>query len=536
MQGFILSSRLREGVVALHLRTLKVVGLVVALLLSGLTLAKRADPSEVQFVLLPDAIPAISEPSFEAYGRADQRVMGVAVDGETKAYPIEVLNYHEIVNDEIGGEPVAVTYCPLCASGVAFDRRVEGNVLEFRVSGRLYKNNLVMQDTRTGSLWSQIEGRSIRGDYEGIELDVVPTTMTTMDIWREQHPNTTVLKPPGGRDYGSDPYGGYDRSDQVLYPSGPTPGPLEPKAMVLGVSVDGDDVAYPYATLASERVVQDRVGNRSIVVTYYAGATQVFLAGDRSFSWDHGPQMVDGDGGTWNMVTGVGPDDANLTRLDGLPTYWFSWADFHPDTTIYGTQVQAASSDGLDLNLFHPLTWVLLGVLAYAGFLLGRHALGWWRTRDGGLVTSDWVETRHGWVHAVLAGIVAAAVLYDALYTVQPRYWVPQTLLGVGLLGWAGALAWEWRAHRGRMLKSTNLHPEGIWWDCEDALSTADIPVHCREPEGTHPASVILELVERRQEIWVTPRGLVSVPADDEELREVVDASLARWANVEEPK
>lgn len=522
--------------VTAFLRTLKVVGLIVALVLSGLTLAKRSDPAEVQFVLLPDAIPSIDDPSFEPFGSAHDRVIGVEIGGEAKAYPISIMNFHEIANDELGGRPIAVTYCPLCATGVVYDRTMDGQTLEFRVSGRLYKSNLVMQDTATGSLWSQIEGRAIQGKYEGQELSIVQSTMTTLSAWRRQHPNTTVLSPPDqGRDYESDPYAGYDRSDDVLFPTDAVPGPLQPKDMVFGVRLHGERVAYPFRILASRSLVEDVVGGREIVVTHYAGGVQAFFTDGRNFTWDGGFKMSDEGGGTWNMVTGEGPGETRLEAVEALPSFWFAWVNAHPDTRIFAMQADPVPAAGLNLNLLHPITLAMIGILAYTGFMVGRYAWTRWRGRRQ-LLMSDWMSPKHGWVNGILAGIVGAAVLYDAGFTLLGFYRIPQTILGLALWAWGGALVWEWYVHRGREIRATNLRPEGIWWDCEDELDAAGYTASCREASRWHPAQVILELVENDDEVWVTAGGSVSIPEGAESLRETVDASLGRWANVEDDK
>lgn len=557
---------------ARDLRALKAVGLVLALLLSGVVVAKRADPDEVQFVLLPDAIPAITDPGFEETGRSTDRVLGVALNGEAKAYPIAILNYHEVVNDEIGGEPVVVTYCPLCATGVAYRRTMDadaapddgakadggdggaGDPLTFKVSGRLYRNNLVMTDTRTGSLWSQAEGLGIAGKYEGYELDPVPSAVTTLAVWRRQHPNTTVLEPPGGRDYDSDPYRGYEASDDVLYPSGGAPGPLRPKAMVYGVERGGEAVAFPFETLAAERVVQDTVGGTDVVVAHYRGAVSTFEADGRTFAHEGGFTMVDGGGLRWNMVTGermegagggngtnaTGPETpANLTAVAGMPAFWFAWYGFHPDTRLHAQTVGAAPAGGQGLALLQPVNLIVLAVLAWSAFMVGRWVLHRWRRREG-FAAEGWFAPRHGWVNAILVGVVASVLLYDASQSIVPLWRGLQAALGVGLLVWAGALAVEWRLHHGRVLKPTNLDPEGLWWDLEHGIEGdekggygGDLLVHVDDDERDrpwwHPARATLEVVGTDAEIWVTRTGAVSVPADDDAVRDAVDAGLARW-------
>ncbi|ERH11674.1 MAG: protein of unknown function (DUF3179), partial [halophilic archaeon J07HB67] len=193
-----------------------------------------------------DAIPAITQPAFgndwsgveiearEGVGnelvtkdprlRADDRVIGVERDGEARAYPLRVLNWHEVVNDEFGG-PLLVTFCPLCDSGVTAVRTVAGEPTRFGVSGLLWNSDLVMYDAATDSLWSQIAGTAIRGRRTGHRLALVPSEITTLGDWRTAHPDTQVLLPPpasetvgdrdGVRDYTQNPYASYDSVGRI---------------------------------------------------------------------------------------------------------------------------------------------------------------------------------------------------------------------------------------------------------------------------------------------------------------------------------
>jgi hypothetical protein len=213
------------------------------------------DESALDDVLDKNAIPAIAEPAFgpdwseaEATLDDDERVIGVTADGSARAYPLSILNWHEIVNDEFGG-PLLVTYCPLCGSGVTAERRVNGEVTTFGVSGLLWRSDLVMFDELTESLWSQILGKAVRGPETGTSLTLRPSTLTSWGKWRDSHPETEVLLPPpasgtitgaAGRNYERNPYAGYDETNQIGI-SGETEsgGRLHPKTMVIGIASDG---------------------------------------------------------------------------------------------------------------------------------------------------------------------------------------------------------------------------------------------------------------------------------------------------------
>ena len=159
------------------------------------------------------------------------RVIGVALNGEAKAYPLRILNWHEIVNDHVGGRPVAVTYHPLCDSVAVFDRNVGGETLEFGVSGLLYNSNLLMYDRREGgegeSLWSQLQFRAVCGPAarHDTALDLIPAVLTTWQGWRETHPDTVVLAPGKNekKRYKRDPYVSYFATDSVRFPVNPMP-------------------------------------------------------------------------------------------------------------------------------------------------------------------------------------------------------------------------------------------------------------------------------------------------------------------------
>ena len=165
----------------------------------------------------PDGIPPIDDPRFLDVAEVDlladtEPVVVLSLDGDTRAYPVQILTWHEIVNDVVAGRPVTVTYCPLCNSALAFERTVGERVLSFGTSGRLYLSNLVMYDRQTESLWPQAEGRAVAGVLTGTELDRLPVALLPWGQFRDGFPDAVVLSRETGdaRDYGSNPYVGYD--------------------------------------------------------------------------------------------------------------------------------------------------------------------------------------------------------------------------------------------------------------------------------------------------------------------------------------
>jgi hypothetical protein len=171
-----------------------------------------------------DCIPSIDDPEFEEAEEVDwldgsERVIGLEIDNDSSAYPLKILSRHEIVNDRVGGEPVAVTYCPLCRSGVTYSRELDGEVLEFGVSGKLHNANLVMYDRGSETYWNQISGRAIVGEKVPAELDLIFSSMTTWEEWKNGHPETKVLSKDTGiypvDTYGTETYQGYKNSERV---------------------------------------------------------------------------------------------------------------------------------------------------------------------------------------------------------------------------------------------------------------------------------------------------------------------------------
>jgi len=258
-----------------------------------------------------DCIPSIDEPRFVAAEDADflgpaDYVMGLEVNGQARAYPIAILNYHEIVNDEIGGRPVVITYCPLCGSGLAFDRRFGDRVVEFGVSGLLRKNDLILYDRTTESLWQQITGRAFAGPMRGEELRTLPVSMARWERWRAAHPDTRVLSTDTGfeRPYANrTPYGDYDESERLLFPVA-YDRRLHPKTVVHGVETGDASFAITESELAAQGEVEQS-GNPGV---------------------------------RWRMLPSGQVTAQALDTGEELVThrmFWFAWYSFHTTTQLY---------------------------------------------------------------------------------------------------------------------------------------------------------------------------------------------------------
>jgi hypothetical protein len=258
-----------------------------------------------------DGIPSIDEPTFvptdvaSATVEAGEPGIGVAIAGEARFYPYEILVWHEIVNDTINGEPIAVTYCPLCRSGVVYRRAVNGEVTEFGVSGKLWRSNLLLYN-RNGpeSLWSQIRGTAVVGPLSGATLEQIPSQTVRFSAWRSDHPDTDVLARPTAfdRPYGQDPYAGYYTSERVSFGVSYSDTRLQPKELVAGITHDGAARAYPIRDMPDGRV-RDTIGSTSLRV------------------------VRDGDAIT---IT-----DASGARIPHTTSFWFAWVAAHPRTSVY---------------------------------------------------------------------------------------------------------------------------------------------------------------------------------------------------------
>ena len=261
-----------------------------------------------------DGIPAIDHPKFVPAGQArlagSDRVLGVTQNGRARAYPVRILNWHEVVNDRFGDRTVTVTYCPLCGTGMAFDTRAGVGSTGFGVSGLLYNSDVLLYDRATQSLWSQILQVAISGPLKGTRMASVPLTHTSWADWRQRHPATEVLSADTGfvRDYNRDPYAGYDKVQSLMFEVQHRDERFAPKEWVLGIEVDGTHQAYPFSALArsvdARGDLQDNVAGRRLRIRY-----------DRA----HGTaEAFDAQGRPW----------------PGTMAFWFAWVAFHPGTEV----------------------------------------------------------------------------------------------------------------------------------------------------------------------------------------------------------
>ncbi len=341
-----------------------------ALLANGVPSRVRVE--EVVWGGVPyEGIPALDEPAMIAadratYLRPDDAVFGIAVGEDARAYPLRILDWHEMANDRIGGIPVSLAYCTLCGSGIAYDGRgPDGQSYDFGSSGLLMRSNKLMVDRQTNTLWDQLTGRPVIGplvDAAEFRLRVLPSVVTTWRDWRKRHPGTRVLSLETGHARRYEPgaaYADYFADAGTMFPVPPTPR-LAPKTRVFGLEHDGEARAWEVGKLTRARLVHDRVGGLDVVLVaprpvveiegrsvrtgirrrYRAGASvRAYAAGRQRFVsvGVDASELSDEQGGTWKLTEDalVAADGRRLHRVAGVQAYWFAWSLHHPNTSLY---------------------------------------------------------------------------------------------------------------------------------------------------------------------------------------------------------
>jgi hypothetical protein len=300
-----------------------------------------------------DGIPSIDKPKFVSVQDASKflqgrdLVIGLSINGDVRAYPMQILVWHEIVNDVVGGTPVAVTYCPLCFTSQVFVRDIDRQTVQFGTSGKLYNSNLVMYDRTSESLWSQALGEGIVGKYAGKQLVTVPFEVGYWDDWKKEHPESKILSIDTGfgRPYGTDPYRDYYTSPQLLFPVSHRDDRLSVKEVVIGLEHDGAFKAYKLQDIEDKRVINDDIHGKAVAL--FSPQPFTARAFDRyvnnqilDFNYDPSTGKVTDSqtGSEWNFegkaIKGE-MEGRSLTRIPFDEGFWFSWVSFHPQTDLY---------------------------------------------------------------------------------------------------------------------------------------------------------------------------------------------------------
>jgi hypothetical protein len=318
-----------------------------------------------------DGIPPLDrpkqiDPAEADYLIPDEPVFGLSIDGDHRAYPLRLLDWHEMTNDVVAGVPVSIAYCTLCGAGIAYDGRAsDGKSYDFGSSGLLMRSNKLMYDRQTQSLWNQFTGRPVVGPLAAtdVKLRKLPVVVAKWSDWLEQHPDTKVLDVNTGHDRPYElgaAYAGYFAAPGLMFPVRLRDDALPAKDLVFGIEVAGQPKAYPIDALSEAQVTHDRVGDASLVLvatrgtitvdgssvrsgpaTYRAGGeVRAYRTDDAGIRFETGPEpatLTDGSGHTWRITEAalIGPGGQRADRLEGHVSYWFGWNTFHPRTLVH---------------------------------------------------------------------------------------------------------------------------------------------------------------------------------------------------------
>lgn len=326
-----------------------------------------------------DGIPALDNPDMIPGDQAEyllpgEAVFGISINGDSRAYPLRIMDWHEMANDVVGEVPVSLAYCTLCGAGIAYDGRVEvemlqkGDSLTFGSSGFLYRSNKLMYDRQTRTLWNQLTGEPVLGILAGkdIRLSLLPVVLTTWEEWLEQHPGTLVLDINTGYERPYEvgaAYGGYFASDATMFPVWQRSDLLNAKDRIYAIQIGGIPKAYPIQDLVEAGILNDTIGDVPIVlvadsgtvtskgrsirpgisgseVQYDSGAeVRAYLRDQETFSSGGVSTTVfDSRSNPWRVTEEalLGPNGERLERIPGHLAYWFGWFAFFPDTLVYG--------------------------------------------------------------------------------------------------------------------------------------------------------------------------------------------------------
>ena len=318
-----------------------------------------------------DGIPPVDQPAFDSIEGARGWLSGTApvialeVRGQARAYPLAILVWHEIVNDTLGGEPVVVTFCPLCNTALVFERTLDGVVYDFGTTGKLRFSDLVMYDRQTQSWWQQAVGEAIVGTLTGAKLTFLPAQIVSMDTFASTWPDGDVLSRDTGdpRPYGRNPYPGYDTPDErpFLF-EGSLNGRVAPKERVVAVGEGEDAIAFPWSLLAETGIATERAGGEPIVVFWVPGTVSALdeaLIDDSADVGSSGVFRPEMDGAPLTFERPAGPagpivdvETGSTWSITGRATegplagrklepvlhgnhFWFAWAAFSVGTRVW---------------------------------------------------------------------------------------------------------------------------------------------------------------------------------------------------------
>jgi len=291
-----------------------------------------------------DGIPALTNPRLldaaqAHYLQAGDLVFGLEINADARAYPLRIMDWHEMFNDVVGGVSVSLAYCTLCGSGILYETTIPGHEkpFVFGSSGLLYRSNKLMYDTETNSLWNQFTGRPVIGALtgSGLVLRTRPVVITTWAEWRRLHPATRVLDIATGfdRDYRPGaPYGSYFASPDLMFPAQVNDKKLKPKDFVFVLRISGAERAWPLSLFSGGVVINDRAGvvDLALIGDSASRTVRAYRTDGRSFTVGADPEHPLAEGAIWTLTEEAlnGPDGKAFPRLPGHVAYWFAWSSY----------------------------------------------------------------------------------------------------------------------------------------------------------------------------------------------------------------
>ena len=295
--------------------------------------------------VVKDGIPALTNPKLltaeqATFMEAQNLVFGVNINGDARAYPLRILDWHEMFNDVVGGVPVSLAYCTLCGSGILFETKLEGfpHHLTLGSSGFLYRSNKLMYDTYTHSLWNQFTGEPVSGPLadSGIKLKVRPVVITTWEKWQQENPTTKVISIDTGyqRDYGTGvAYKAYWESDELMFPAVVDTSVHKAKDYVFSLRDGETKKAWPIKFFAGGKVINDTAGALNLVLIgdETTRTIRAYVSNGIEFNGDGISNSLEGDGKTWEITEEalVADDGSKLRRLAGHIGFWFAWQNYY---------------------------------------------------------------------------------------------------------------------------------------------------------------------------------------------------------------
>jgi Protein of unknown function (DUF3179) len=277
----------------------------------------------------------------------DDKVLAVKLGSEARAYPIRTMGYHHIVNDTVGGVPIAVTYCTLCHTGLVWNRVLDGKTLYFHLGG-INNGNALLRDEQTGSIWQQSTGEAIFGPLKGRQLNLVRSNELSFALWRSEQPEGLVLKPNPAYVAEYDPKDWERHVEKTVTVVDTSQSGIGPHQLMLGVTMAGQNKAYPIDAILAARVIQDRVGGLPVLIVVGPDAASIRVfegkvegdAAELTFVRGSGDTLI-GDaetGSTWNFQ-GCAVDGKLagrcLKEIDAHKDYWFDWMNHHPESAVF---------------------------------------------------------------------------------------------------------------------------------------------------------------------------------------------------------